>query len=174
MHAEAGIDRQMEVLHNQADQVASRMLQISADGKGLVPAPGYEKEWQEARGTLYILSRIYRKLEAEKFAPERSDEGDGKGKGMKFTIEITEHGYTETLETGGRIFRKQWIRTDMGFRACDKDLCDQLAAEGIHDEELLEDIHDVMDDPFFGMDLYKLERKLTPLLNAAGSNGGMP
>ena len=92
---------------------------------------------------------------------------------MKFIIETTEHGYTETLEAGGRIFRKQWIRTDMGFRACDKDLSDQLEAEGIRDEELLEDIHDVMDDPVFGMELYKLERKLTPLRNAAGSNGGM-
>lgn len=73
MHAEAGIDRQMEVLHNQADQVASRLLQISADGKGLVPAPGYEKEWQEAREMLDILSRIYRKLETEKFATEPED-----------------------------------------------------------------------------------------------------
>ena len=93
---------------------------------------------------------------------------------MKFAIETTEHGYTETLEAGGRIFRKQWIRTDMGFRACDKGFCEQLEAEGIHDEIILDDLYEAVDDLSIGMDLCRLERKLAPLLNAAGSEEGKP
>lgn len=93
---------------------------------------------------------------------------------MKFIIETTEHGYTETLEAGGRVFRKRQVKTDTGFRACDKEFCEQLEAEGIHDEVILDDIYEAVDDLFLGMDLWRLEGRLDALLRAVGNKEGKP
>jgi len=78
---------------------------------------------------------------------------------MKYTVTTTENGFIEELEFEGKTYKKEWIETDYGFSTDDGEFNEQLAEDGIEDEQLLDEIWDVFDGNDIGGDMYKIERE---------------
>ena len=66
---------------------------------------------------------------------------------MKYTATTTENGFIEELEVYGKTYRKEWFN-------------EQLAEDGIEDEQLLDEIWDRIDCIDVGSDMYKIEKEL--------------
>ena len=79
---------------------------------------------------------------------------------MKYAVMTTENGFIEELEFEGKTYRKEWVETDYGFSTDDSEFNEQLAEEGIIDEQFLDAIWDVFDGNDIGDDMYKIEREL--------------
>ena len=79
---------------------------------------------------------------------------------MKYAVMTTENGFIEELEFEGKTYRKEWIETDYGFSTNDGEFNEQLTADGIEDEQLLDAIWDYIDCIDIGSDMYKIEREL--------------
>ena len=79
---------------------------------------------------------------------------------MKYAVTTTENGFIEELEFEGKTYRKEWVETDYGFSTDDSEFNEQLAEEGIIDEQFLDAIWDVFDGNDIGDDMYKIEREL--------------
>ena len=64
---------------------------------------------------------------------------------MKYTVELTENGITETLELNGIIYKKEWTRLENGLLQCSqKDFSEQMRVNG-HDGDLIERVAEVFD-----------------------------
>ena len=87
--------------------------------------------------------------------PERKMEGI-----MKYIVTTTENGFIEELEVYGKTYRKEWVETDCGFSTNDGEFNEQLAEDGIEDEQLLDEIWDRIDCIDVGSDMYKIEKEL--------------
>lgn len=72
---------------------------------------------------------------------------------MKYTIETHGCGYTETLEFKGKVYKKEHEGDPSHTSTDDKDFCDQMEAEGISNDELLDEIYNILDGSFLGFDL---------------------
>ena len=79
---------------------------------------------------------------------------------MKYAVTTTENGFIEELEFEGKTYRKEWAETDYGFSTDDGEFNEQLAEDGIEDEQLLDAIWDHIDCKDIGSDMYKIEREL--------------
>ena len=79
---------------------------------------------------------------------------------MKYAVMTTENGFIEELEFEGKTYRKEWVETDYGFSTNDGEFNEQLTADGIEDEQLLDAIWDYIDGIDVGSDMYKIEREL--------------
>ena len=79
---------------------------------------------------------------------------------MKYTVTTTENGFIEELELKGKTYRQEWIETDYGFSTNDGEFNEQLAEDGIEDEQLLDAIWDYIDSIDIGSDMCKIEREL--------------
>ena len=79
---------------------------------------------------------------------------------MKYTATTTENGFIEELEVYGKTYRKEWVETDCGFSTNDGEFNEQLAEDGIEDEQLLDEIWDRIDCIDVGSDMYKIEKEL--------------
>lgn len=79
---------------------------------------------------------------------------------MKYTVTTTENGYIEELEFEGKTYRVGWVETDCGMTSRDEKFSDQLSADGVDDETLLDAIWDSIDDCNIGLDMYSIEREL--------------
>lgn len=78
---------------------------------------------------------------------------------MKYAVTTTENGFIEELEFESKTYRKEWVETDYGFRTKDGEFNEQLAGDGIEDEQLLDAIWDYIDCEDVGSDMYKIERE---------------
>lgn len=68
---------------------------------------------------------------------------------MKYSVEINERGYVETLEVNGLEYHKRWTRTCTDASCEDYEFYEQLGADGIDDEEILELVcAEIADDCF--------------------------
>lgn len=72
---------------------------------------------------------------------------------MKYTIETHGCGYTETLEFRGKIYKKEHEGDASHTSTEDKNFCEQMEADGINDEGILDEIWDKIDNAFFGFDM---------------------
>ena len=79
---------------------------------------------------------------------------------MKYTVTTTENGFIEELEFEGNTYRKEWVETDYGFRTNDGEFHEQLAGDGVEDEQLLDAIWDYIDCDDIGSEMCKIEREL--------------
>ena len=79
---------------------------------------------------------------------------------MKYAVMTTENGFIEELEFEGKTYRKAWVETNYGFRTDDGEFNEQLAGDGVEDEQLLDAIWDYIDCVDIGSDMYKIEREL--------------
>lgn len=79
---------------------------------------------------------------------------------MKYAVMTTENGFIEELEVYGKTYRKTWVETDFGFSTDDGEFNEQLAEDGIEDEQLLDEIWDNIDCENIGSDMYKIEKEL--------------
>lgn len=79
---------------------------------------------------------------------------------MKYTVTTTENGFIEELEFEGKTYREEWFETACGFSTNDGEFHEQLAEDGIEDEQLLDEIWGVFDCEDIGSDMYKIERDL--------------
>ena len=77
---------------------------------------------------------------------------------MKYSVEVKENGFVETLEIDGIKYNKKWSRTGTGFRCKDEDFCEQLEKNGDFDEIFLDEIFDKIDNSFFSSDVADIER----------------
>ena len=81
---------------------------------------------------------------------------------MKYSVEITNNGYVETLEINGKEYKKHWV-TDSGCAKCkDDDFCDQMEADG-YDKEVLDSVYDDIDCTFFASDVSAVYEKIMEL-----------
>lgn len=66
---------------------------------------------------------------------------------MKYIVETTENGVTETLELDGSIYKKEWIREKTGVMRCkQKDFSEQLMESGCKNDYLLEKVEETFDN----------------------------
>lgn len=72
---------------------------------------------------------------------------------MKYTIKTHGCGYTETLEFRGKVYKKEHEGDASGTESDDYEFCEQMEADGIDDEELLEAIWNELDGSFLGFHL---------------------
>lgn len=79
---------------------------------------------------------------------------------MKYTVTTTENGCVVEFEFEGKIYRMKWVETDFGMCSTDIELSEQLSADGVEDEMLLDAIGDFIDGCNIGLDMYKIEREL--------------
>ena len=79
---------------------------------------------------------------------------------MKYAVTTTENGFIEELEVYDKTYRMAWVETDYGFSSEDPEFNEQLAEDGIEDEQLLDAIWDCIDATDIGDDMYKIEREL--------------
>lgn len=78
---------------------------------------------------------------------------------MKYAVATTENGFIEEIEVYGKTYRKEWVETEYGFSSKDPEFNEQLAEDGIEDEQLLNEIWDYIDCDDIGSDMYKIERE---------------
>ena len=79
---------------------------------------------------------------------------------MKYTVTTTENGFIEEFEFKGTTYQMEWTETDYGFSSDDPEFNEQLAEDGVEDEQLLDAIWDVFDGSDIGSEMYKIEREL--------------
>ncbi len=79
---------------------------------------------------------------------------------MKYTVTTTENGFIAELEFEGKTYREEWVETDCGFSTNDGEFNEQLAEDGVEDEQLLNAIWDCIDFCDIGSDMYKIEKEL--------------
>ena len=66
---------------------------------------------------------------------------------MKYTVETTESGVTETLELDGSIYKKEWVREENGAMRCkQKDFSEQLIESGCANDYLLEKVEETFNN----------------------------
>lgn len=75
---------------------------------------------------------------------------------MKYTIETNENGYTETLVFAGKTYKKEHFGDGGSTETEDKDFCDQMEADGIQGNTLLDLVYDIVDGSFLGFDMLRL------------------
>ena len=78
---------------------------------------------------------------------------------MKYTIETNPTGYVETLEVGGREYRKEWELTDEGAVCRNKEFHEQLEADG-WPEKVLGAVYERIDDSDFPYGFGRLAKKM--------------
>lgn len=78
---------------------------------------------------------------------------------MTYTVKTTESGYVEELIFDGKTYRMTWEADDCGFRSVDKEFNEQLAEDGIEDEQLLDEIWGRIDCIDVGSDMYKIQKE---------------
>lgn len=71
----------------------------------------------------------------------------------KYSVEITENGFEESLEIDGVVYKKAWTKSKYDTVCIDDDFCEQLESNGETDEALLYEIWDKIDSSFFASDL---------------------
>ncbi len=71
---------------------------------------------------------------------------------MKYSVETTENGYVETLETNGGVYQKRWNFTETGEECEDEDFYDQISVAGERNHVLLDNIYEVIDESPFASD----------------------
>lgn len=67
---------------------------------------------------------------------------------MKYSIEITDNGYVETLEVNGKEYKKHWTSANGCSICSDDDFCEQMQADG-YSEEIVDSICESIDGSFF-------------------------
>lgn len=75
---------------------------------------------------------------------------------MKYSVETTENGYVETLELNGVEYHKRWTRTTTGESCEDAEFWEQLEADGIDNEDILDMVRDEIDNDFFASDFDRI------------------
>ena len=66
---------------------------------------------------------------------------------MKYTVETTENGVTETLELDGSIYKKEWVREENGVMRCkQKDFSEQRIESGCTNDYLLEKVEETFNN----------------------------
>lgn len=79
---------------------------------------------------------------------------------MKYTIEITENGFIETLEVKNKIYQKSWERISTGEVSSDDDFSEQLEKDGFDNEEFLDEVYDKIDESFFAHDFLGVKESM--------------
>lgn len=79
---------------------------------------------------------------------------------MKYTVETHGVEYTETLEFRGKTYQKEYEGDFSGTSTQDKYFWEQMEADGIHDEEVLDAVYANIDNSFFGFDVLGIADKL--------------
>lgn len=82
---------------------------------------------------------------------------------MKYSVETNKEGYIETLEIDGKKYIKRWKRIGSGAKCEDNEFWEQLKADGISDEDLLDMIYDEIDNTFFARDIDSLYQNMKML-----------
>lgn len=78
---------------------------------------------------------------------------------MKYTIETTKDGWTETLEISGQTYAKNWKRLSNGYYRCeDGDFTDRIIADGYAPDYLEDELYNVLDEEPNGLDMHNLVR----------------
>lgn len=75
---------------------------------------------------------------------------------MKYTVETHGCGYTETFEFRGKVYKKEHEGDASSASTDDDDFCDQLEADGICDEDILDEVWDNIDNTFFGFNMMEI------------------
>jgi hypothetical protein len=78
---------------------------------------------------------------------------------MKYIVETHGVGYTETLEFKGKTYKKEYEGDFSGTSTQDKDFWEQMEADGIHDERILDAVCDDIDRSSCGFDLLAIADK---------------
>ena len=79
---------------------------------------------------------------------------------MKYTVETHGVGYTETLEFRGKTYQKEYERDFSGMLTQDKDFWEQMEADGIHDENILDAVYENIDHFSCGFDMFVMADRL--------------
>ncbi len=78
---------------------------------------------------------------------------------MKYTIETTEDGWTETLEISGKTYAKNWNRRSNGAYRCEEgDFTDRVIADGCAPDYLEDELYNALDEAPNGLDMHELVR----------------
>ena len=75
---------------------------------------------------------------------------------MRYTIKTHDAGYTEYLEFKGKTYKKEHLGSASMTECEDPDFCEQLEADGVDDEEILDKVFDIIDNTWIGFDLLKI------------------
>lgn len=74
---------------------------------------------------------------------------------MKYSVEVIDDGYVETLTIEEKEYKKTWIKACYGHYKCkDYEFYEQLEADGCEDEEFLDKICDDIDNSSLANDFY--------------------
>lgn len=84
---------------------------------------------------------------------------------MKYTVVTHEAGYTETLEFRGKKYKKEHEGDFSGTSTQDKDFCEQMEADGIHDENILNAVYESIDHSLFAFDMFVIADELEVIWN---------
>lgn len=83
---------------------------------------------------------------------------------MKYSIEITNDGYVETLEINRKEYKKHWIANDGNTKCNDADFCIQMQMDSDeYDTEILAYIGAHIDCSFFPNDIFVINEKIMKL-----------
>lgn len=69
---------------------------------------------------------------------------------MRYTVKTHGCGYTEYLEFRGKTYKKEHFGESSHVSCEDKEFWEQMEAEGIKDEKLLDKVYETFDNSFFG------------------------
>lgn len=75
---------------------------------------------------------------------------------MRYTIRTHDAGYTEYFEFKGKTYRKEHWGSASMTECEDLDFCEQLEANGVDDEEVLDKVFDIIDNTLIGFDLLEI------------------
>ena len=84
---------------------------------------------------------------------------------MKYTVVTHEAGYTETLEFRGKKYKKEHEGDFYGTSTQDKDFCEQMEADGIYDENILNAVYENIDHSLFAFDMFVIADELEVIWN---------
>lgn len=79
---------------------------------------------------------------------------------MKYTVVTHGVGYTETLEFKGKTYKKEHEVDFSGTSTQDKDFWEQMEADGIHDERILDAVYENFDNSLFRFDVFGIADEL--------------
>lgn len=83
---------------------------------------------------------------------------------MKYTVETHGVGYTETLEFRGKTYQKEYERDFSGMLTQDKDFWEQMEADGIHDENILDAVYENIDHSLSSFNMFVIADELEWIL----------
>ena len=73
---------------------------------------------------------------------------------MKYSVETTDTGYVEKLHINNKEYIKRWERTEWGTKCFDDEFWEQIEADGVTNEDILDVIAEYLDGSNIGYDLY--------------------